>query len=620
MLRILGPTAHAGRGLFPRRGYEIVAVAALSPFHTASRSALATLLWGELSAERAFGNLRYVVAAIRRWESQNGILVISADSREIKALGHSDLDRLLSFSVRGEASASALRDYFAGELLSGHEGVSQEFESWLAEHRARVDNMLIELALICSGSVTDIDAVLELALARSPFDERLIKAKVANLLEQHRVFDAREAVSAFSRRFRDELGTDLGEETRGWLRLMLPEPALAQPATRYGEAIAVRGNTLPKVVVLHPRQVEMPANDQVVARAVVTEITIALCRLRTFAMFAPHTARQIESEDGAVQASLLGADYLVNTQILSGSRLAFSLLHLASHKILFADTVNLSTAETAAADMGQAVANSVAQQIASTETYEYRATGAASAYMHYLLGCERLRYDLPAIRKARKHFVRALDLFPYFAPAKSMLARTLNMEWLVLARPEPDLLTEALAIAKDASTIDPLAPSGHWEIGHSLLYLQRIDESYEHIERARNRAPHLADLLSDEADVLVHLGEGEEAQKRIGLALALNPLAPDEYHWVQGSAEFISGDYRGALRSLGRMADRTPVARLMAASAAMIGEIDLAREYREIWLDRYPNFRVADWVKIIPVKKPEVVERTIEAMRRAGFE
>lgn len=617
MLRLLGQPGHAGFGLFPRRGYEIVAVAALCPFHRTTRSALAALLWGDLAPERAFGNLRYAIAAIRRWEGENRSLVIDADSHEVTAVGHSDLDRLLSFNAKGEASATALQDLFAGELLAGHQGAHQEFETWLAEQRGRVDAILLELALTCSGAPADVDAVLELALAKSPFDERVIKAKVSNLLADHRVADAKAAIASFSRRLHSELGAVFSDGTRTWLNQVLPEPVPGQAI--YRESVRASVGSLPKVLVLHPRQTQTSTGHRVVARAVVNEMTLALCQLRTFAMFSPHTARQIEPEDGALQASSYGADYLVRTEIMGGSRLAFSLQHLETHQILFADTVCLDSAETAASEMGQALAASVAQQIASAETYEYRATGAASAYMHYLLGCERLRYDLPAIRKARKHFVRALELFPYFAPAKAMLARTLNMEWLVLARPESDLLHQAMDIAKEAATIDPLAPSGHWEVGHSLLYLQRIDESFDHIERARNRAPHLADLLADEADVLVHLGNGDEAQKRIGLALKLNPLAPDEYFWVQGSAEFISGDYRGALRSLGRMVDSSPVARLMAASAAMIGELDLAREYREVWLERYPNFRVADWVKIVPVKKAEVVERMTEAMRRAGF-
>jgi tetratricopeptide (TPR) repeat protein len=560
-----------------------------------------------------------VVSAIRGWEAQNQTRIISIDSRELTAIGASDLERLLALSVAGHVSATVLQDYFAGELLAGHHG-SGEFEVWLAEHRTRVDAMLIELALRCSGTGADIDLVLNLALAKAPFDERLIKAKVGNLLRQHREADARTAIDLFSRRLRQDVGAELGDETRAWLRQVLPEPVTPSSAQSRQDLVKSSGTMLPKIVILNPHQSGMPAAHQMVSRALVTELTMALCRMRTFAMFAPHTARQIRSDDGILQASMLGADYLVQTEIMAGSRLAFSLVHLLTHQILFADIVSLDAAEAAAADMGQAIATSVAQQIASTETYEYRTTGAASAYTHYLLGCERLRYDLPSIRKARKHFVRALDLFPYFAPAKAMLARTLNMEWLVLARPETDLLDEALVIAKEATAIDPLGPAGNWETGHALLYLQRIDESFDHIERARGRAPHLADLLSDEADVLVHLGEGEQARERIELALSLNPLAPDEYHWVKGSAEFISADYRGALASLGRMADRTPVARLMAASAAMIGELGLARSYRELWLDQYPNFRIADWVKVIPVKKPEVVERTTEAMRRAGFE
>jgi hypothetical protein len=63
-----------------------------------------------------------------------------------------------------------------------------------------------------------------------------------------------------------------------------------------------------------------------------------------------------------------------------------------------------------------------------------------------------------------------------------------------------------------------------------------------------------------------------------------------------------------------------PALRLMAASAAMAGHMDLARKYRQQALELQPDFLIARWIARVPQRDPADVDLYIEALRRAGFQ
>lgn len=273
----------------------------------------------------------------------------------------------------------------------------------------------------------------------------------------------------------------------------------------------------------------------------------------------------------------------------------------------------------------QAIANrlatAVAGHVAALEERRFHATGAASAYVHYLMGWALVQNsDLSKLRRARKHFTEALRMAPDYVPVISSLARTRTIEWLLLGRPEKHLLHEARDLAARAIDLDPLNPTGHRELGHASLYLGGLDESEEHFLRAVERAPHHADLLVDQADVLVHNSKPRLAKPLIDQALSLNPLAPDDYLWVGGSVEFFLGDYRASLELLRRMDDQAMVDRLIAAASAMAGDLETARHHRLRWMERYPDFRLRDFEEFMPHRSKSDVEHFKSALSKAGFE
>ena len=147
---------------------------------------------------------------------------------------------------------------------------------------------------------------------------------------------------------------------------------------------------------------------------------------------------------------------------------------------------------------------------------------------------------------------------------------------VVLERQIAPLIEKAIALAREAAQLDPMDPNAHREIGHALIYLGAIDEAVESLHSAAQLGPHRSDVLFHYGDGLVHLGKMQEARDVMDKAHKLNPLAPDVYHWVSATADYFLSDYAAASRTLKRMQNPEPAARVIAAVEAMNGKLEEA--------------------------------------------
>jgi tetratricopeptide (TPR) repeat protein len=197
-----------------------------------------------------------------------------------------------------------------------------------------------------------------------------------------------------------------------------------------------------------------------------------------------------------------------------------------------------------------------------------------------------------------------------------MMARAISVEWLLLDRDERGRIEKAVALAREATELDPLDPNGHREIGHALIYAGAIDEAVESLRSAAQLGPHSADVLFQYGDGLTHQGNIAEARKALDKALALNPLAPDLYFWASASVDYFMGDYESASKVVRRMRNQEPAARFIAAVEAMNGNLDEAARHRDIYLAAHPDALLAEY--LFPFK-PAQKEHYFEGLRRAGF-
>jgi DNA-binding SARP family transcriptional activator len=629
MLRLFGPTRVSGGSgpRLPKAAFLAVALLDLAPSRVMTREALAARLWEGAPAVRANANLRQLIARIRTWEEGAGHSVVKANAFTIgrdESTLPSDLSEFLSLeAVDGAASLRLLAELYAGDFLADVEDSSELTGQWIAEQRAWLRDRFVKLALAGAQTVGGPAArqVLRRLADEAPYDDAIVRTSMVTARQDPA--EVRAIYDRYAARLREDLGNEPEAKTEALLRELTNEAPLSArlKLDEPSPAMAVSIDSVPRVLILPPAESVLPVADRKLGEALIDEVTHTLGRLRTFAVFAPHTARLLANSPFP-SGNPYGADYLVSTRFapsVSDARLCIALTRLDTHEQLLAEELRFTPENLNAHHfhLAAAIGSRLASGIERSEQRLFRTTGSASAYVHYLLGCEDLRIiDLRNVRRAKGHFRQALRLSRDFAPAKAMMARAMSYEWILLERNEPEHIEQAIALAREAAALDPLDPNGHREIGHALVYTGRIEEAVESLRSAAQLGPHNADVMFQYGDSLVHKGDIGEARRALDLALNLNPLAPDVYYWVSASADYFLGNYGQASVLMKKLKNPEPAARLIAAIEAMNGNLEEAARQRGIYLAGHPEFRLADY--IFPFKR-EQLDHYFEGLRIAGF-
>ncbi len=233
------------------------------------------------------------------------------------------------------------------------------------------------------------------------------------------------------------------------------------------------------------------------------DIAIGLCRFRGLSVVAPHTAALLSQNGKKALFRTFGIDYALETQLQDRGGevwLAAKLLNARSRKILWADQFEFSREAIARQyrELSVRIVLLLVDKIERTELSRYDIEQDATAYHLFLKGQRYLRVlDLPNVRRARREFKAAVTACPDFVPAISGLAHVCNMEWLLMARGDSELLGEAERLSRRSLEIDPDDARGYRDLGLCTIYGGRFDESLEAFSQGERRNPQYADLLAD---------------------------------------------------------------------------------------------------------------------------
>jgi DNA-binding SARP family transcriptional activator len=629
MLRLFGPTRVSGESgpRLPRAAFLAIGLLDLAPSRVMTREALAAKLWEGAPAARANASLRQLVSRIRTWEQGTGRSVLRVTpftvGRDESTLA-SDLSEFLAIeAVDTAATLRLVAELYGGDFLADIEDGSEVTGQWITQQRTWLRDRFVKLALAGAQQVGGQVArsVLRRLADESPYDDAIVRASM--VAARHDPVEVRTIYDAYADRLLDDLGNEPESKTQALLRELTNDAPVAA-SLRLDEpspALAVSVTSVPRVLILPPADGPIVIDDRKLGETLIDEVTHTLGRLRTFAVFAPHTARALANSPFPA-GNPYGADYLVTTRFAPGavdSRLCISLTRLETHEQLLTEELRFTPADLNAHHfhLAAAIGTRLASGIERVEQRIYRTTGSASAYVHYLLGCEDMRsIDLRAVRRAKAHFRQALKLSPEFVAPRAMMARAFSVEWLLLDRNERARIEKAIDLAREATALDPMDPQGHREVGHALIYAGAIDEAVESLRSAAQLGPHSADVLFQYGDGLTHQGKIREAREALDKALTLNPLAPDLYYWATATTDYLLGNYAQASQTVHRMKNREPAARFIAAVEAMNGNLDEAARYRDLYLAEHPDFRLADY--LFPFK-PDDLNHYFEGLRRAGF-
>ncbi|PSH64062.1 BTAD domain-containing putative transcriptional regulator [Phyllobacterium sophorae] len=636
--------------------------------HSISRGKLSQVLWSDTDQAHASMNLRQSLARIRKFQEQYGLNLIEGDATyvylnlsQVKAeLLRIDLLEYINLARKGDIeSVLGLCELYTGDLLAQNEPQNSDFDEWLDVERVRLRDDLITmlLGMVNKPAGVSIDEKRQCArklIEIDPYQEVGYRTLMQTASQLGLIAKVERTFRECTKKLRDDLDVEPEEETIELYQQLLPKlsPTTTRALVMAQPSVALRGNGieiqtprsilaanqieqnrqagLPRVIVLYlPHNASDPMEQ--LAASLVDDITIGLCRLRTLSVVAPYTSSRVVNESSIDSfgglSEQFGVNYVVDSKIVRRDGFCFlsvKLIDVATQEIVWAEKQKFDYVlpEQQYRQLSIRIILSVVSVIEKSELDRYnKLFQDPNAYYWYLIGKREIdKFDLPKLRQARQSFKNALTASPDFVPALSGIARTMQKEWLMLARSEKDILLEGEQIAKRAAPADPDDERPLRELGTISMYLGKFDDSLEYFDQGESINPQHADLLADYADALTHYGWLEQAVEKIRQAIAHNPLAPDYYYWVGAGALHALDRHSEAVAFIEEMKNPRVASRLMAACWAMLGEREKADEYRNLALEDNPNFRIDEWTKSMCLRLPEQRKKYETSLREAGFQ
>jgi Flp pilus assembly protein TadD len=179
--------------------------------------------------------------------------------------------------------------------------------------------------------------------------------------------------------------------------------------------------------------------------------------------------------------------------------------------------------------------------------------------------------------------------------------------------------------ATRAIALDDRDPWAHIALGYWAMREKRTEESIASFRRAVNLNPNSAAAHAHLGHGLAFAGRDHEAIEHTEEAIRLSPLDP-MMALCLGSmavAHYTAARYAEAVQYTTEAARLRPgfqgAHRLRCASLAQAERIDEARAFLATVRNEQPHLSL-DWIRVnVPYQTPELMERFLDGMRKAGL-
>lgn len=581
--------------VFPEKALLILCYLQTRGISEMPRSDAASLFWDDANSSAAFANLRQTVSrAQKRQRELDRTYLIFTDTTI--ALGPEPITSDIE-QVRDGANLNLLAGLLAEDFLKYVKAGNRALASWIALQRAA------HAALLRAGLLDGKVSESATRQARSAAALRLLEGNPHDE-DVRAVLMGRQTASTSLMTFQQPVRILTPEEVD--ITLPRPDP--------------------PRVVLLPPVTSLTARTAARFSEALIEDVTIGLCALRSISIIAPHTAAQISLQaDRAATYERHKISYILETRLRDEGAthtLFAQLIFFGSDEVIWAERFPLSAEGLARSRqmIAHQIAGAIATEIERNELVRGDYERDANAYRSFLIGQSQSKnLDLRDIRRARKSFRQALQENKNYAPALGGLAHSYFLEWLLTARGDDELLKQAELHAERTIKVDDRLPSGYRELGVVKLYTRQFDESTAYLDRAEELSPNYANVIASYADTLVQASRPDVGLQKVKHAIELNPLPPDEYFWIAAGASYALGNYEEAIAYINRMKDKQPAHRLSAASWAMLGDLKRARLFVRRTYESHPNFDFESWTAIIPFKEEWQRNHYYDGLKKAGF-
>lgn len=220
---------------------------------------------------------------------------------------------------------------------------------------------------------------------------------------------------------------------------------------------------------------------------------------------------------------------------------------------------------------------------------------------------------------------RAVERYPNYAPAHSMLAFMLLVSGYIGWNPLELQVKQATPLAARAAELDDSDPWAHLALGYAAFNMRRTDEAVEEFQRALDLNPNFAAGHGYLGWALAFDGRADQAIAHLEQAIRMSPRDPQNAMFNTGIAvaHYLSGRFAEAVgfgrKALQQRSGFTAGNRIYVASLAQAGQIDEARAALARLKKMHPDLSIA-WIEKYVPYTPGPMAKFIEGMRKAGLE
>lgn len=280
--------------------------------------------------------------------------------------------------------------------------------------------------------------------------------------------------------------------------------------------------------------------------------------------------------------------------------------------------------------MAESVVGAIAPQLerAEIERAKRKPTESLDAYDYYLRGMAKLHSGTrEAIEAALPLFYKATELDPEFASAYGMAAwchfwRKVN-GWMT---DRPREIAEGTRLARLAVELGRDDAVALTRGGHALGHLAGdLDGGIALLDRAVLLNPNLAPAWFLGGFLRALHGETDAAIEHLAHAVRLSPLDPEMFRMQAGMAlaHFFAGRFDSASawaeKAVGNLPSFLAAVSLAAASHALAGRMDKAKQAMQRVRTLDPSLRVSNLKDWLPIHRPEDLARFADGLRLAGL-
>jgi len=247
------------------------------------------------------------------------------------------------------------------------------------------------------------------------------------------------------------------------------------------------------------------------------------------------------------------------------------------------------------------------------------------AFMKYMQATENLtRQTKEGNVAGRRLAEEAITLDPKYLKGYIALAQTHLIDIMIGTTESPEQsLAKASELLRKAIALDVSEPDGHSNLGIVYLMMRQYEKALAEVERAVSLNPNHFGSLLRLVYVLNSIGRFEEAISVLKSARRLSPTPYQAYFVHLATAYRLTGQYKEAIKTAKEALKQTTnnilIYLQLTAAYSMAGQEQEARAAAAEVMKINSKFSLERYAKTLYFKNKSDVDKTLEALRKAGL-